>query len=472
MAAEGTGRGSVPAGLLGLVYRTEFARAGGQPFQDETSCLTDDTVSSEEDDEPAVTSSSGEWTGELLWRCTPEDIFELVESKRIDEDKASLELANVFRRTDACSIDDFLADLLEFLETIQRRELQRQHHPTRHDQEDQESHQETDQESGQQPRLPRRQRRRQRRKVESEHDEVERSAEGREKFVFDLIRKNCCRLGQDVVLLIAQRSLSLNYWGLVQVLAECRLITGHVCEELIHQMVQSGAADLMCFFVRHVEDMEPSYLLRMLRLILTGTGVSFEPVLTEWNRAANAAIAVAAKRHDHVNSGRILHANGNMGRQLRKSRKEAVAVRSALALAMAVDGFAAYELCLHDFLAADIDRAVVVYLVERLNLGEVLLVLRYLNKWVDKYNRRLANQNSPKGTKKCRIPTLPRILLWTTVLIDVHCQQFVTGGYELSAELRKLQHSIRELTDVSSKLSRLAGLTADMTSKCRLARDS
>ncbi|TVT99074.1 hypothetical protein EJB05_55595, partial [Eragrostis curvula] len=129
----------------------------------------------------------------------------------------------------------------------------------------------------------------------------------------------------------------------------------------------------------------------------------------------------------------------------------AVTRKAALLLMMGHDGFSSPEVCLHYLLASDnADSVVLGAAVAELDGGEVVRMMKYLNKWIEKYLRFPEAQPCPDaagmlGLEQCdSVPSFGAVTRALGVLLDNHFSHLVLNA-DVREDLRAVDAMMKEL---------------------------
>uniref|UniRef100_A0A0A9U4B5 Uncharacterized protein n=1 Tax=Arundo donax TaxID=35708 RepID=A0A0A9U4B5_ARUDO len=133
------------------------------------------------------------------------------------------------------------------------------------------------------------------------------------------------------------------------------------------------------------------------------------------------------------------------------NKVNAAARRAALLLMMGHDGFSSPDVCLHYLLASgNVDSVVLGAAVAELDGGEVVRLMRYLNKWIGKYRRFPEAQACPEaagmlGLEQCdSVPSFGAVARALGVVLDNHFSHLVLNA-DVREDLRAAEVMVREL---------------------------
>ncbi|GAB2258721.1 hypothetical protein Droror1_Dr00014881 [Drosera rotundifolia] len=237
-------------------------------------------------------------------------------------------------------------------------------------------------------------------------------------------------IGRDVMGLVIEGCIGLENWGVLRGLIEeggQGVIEYGLWEGLIGKVVEKGRSELVLLCLRQFSDWGSSDLSLIIRYFL-GEVREMEGVREEWEREV-AAAACEATRDD-----------GRVG-----ERKMVAAKEATVFLMMGYDGFTVSELGLHFvFASGEVDEVVFSDAVGRLNVEETWRLIRYLGKWLRKYERfpmvgSCREAETVLRLKLCRwVPTLERIVKSLGLVLDVHFFSLILHP-EFHEELKALR---------------------------------
>lgn len=174
-------------------------------------------------------------------------------------------------------------------------------------------------------------------------------------------------IGRDVLSLVLEACISLEIWELLEVLIVNGLVDHSCYSDLVVNIAAKKRSDLLCLCVKHARNLGSVELLCILKYFLCppkdGYG-SMVNVRKEWESQALLAIEMA------------------------KLGKLPLAKEASILLMVAYDGFLDAELCLHYLLAPNnVDEVVLSSSLGKLVGKELMNLIRYLGKWLKKYER-------------------------------------------------------------------------------------
>ncbi|KAJ4712157.1 putative F6A14.6 protein [Melia azedarach] len=251
-----------------------------------------------------------------------------------------------------------------------------------------------------------------------------------------LIEKTGFLMGRDVACLVLEACLNLKIWELVETLIVNMLVDHSSFSNLVMRLASEKRSDLLCFCVKYAPDLGSSELLCILKYFLCphkdayGSMVS---VRKEWESQALLAIEKAS---DENLSKKKLH----------------LAKEASILLMVAHDGFSVSELCLHYLLASStIDEVILSSSISKLNGKEMMSLIRYLGKWLKKFERFPQAGPCPEasymlGLKACDwIPKLEVIVQCLGLVLDENFSSLVLHP-EFREELRSIEGVVSILT--------------------------
>ncbi|MCL7050307.1 hypothetical protein MKW94_025087 [Papaver nudicaule] len=236
-------------------------------------------------------------------------------------------------------------------------------------------------------------------------------------------------IGKDVLSLILKTSLNLEIWEVLKTL----VIQGVVCKDLIEILVKKRRSDLLCLCIKHVSDIQSSDLVSLFKYFLTplkGSHDTMMNVRKEWENQANSAIDQIGKQND---------------------KKNLLAKEASILLMIAYDGFTSSELCLHYlFASSNLDQLTLSFCLSRLGGTEMLNLIKYLGKWLKKYEKFPQAVPCPKAAKKLGlkacdwVPSLKSVVKYLGVVLDEHFSKLVLYT-EFQDELRLIDGVVKSL---------------------------
>ncbi|CAM6124204.1 unnamed protein product [Calypogeia fissa] len=279
-----------------------------------------------------------------------------------------------------------------------------------------------------------------------------------------LLRDTCRQFGHRLISLILECAVALSFWAVVQILLQRRVVVSNSFPNLVQSLAEEEKPLLLCLYTANVPDLTPQDVYTMLTFFLdsiASSSKSFGPVKSEWRRVATEEIAKAAKSRDAT---QVATSNSMFYNVENLSRGHDNSVSSAIALAVAIDGFSSPELCIHHLLASGPDEAVLSSVVSQLSTGQVLQLTRYLGKWIERYSSHLENFPTPRSG---RVPSFAQVLSWVGVVLEGHLTQFVLSS-DFHKELKSMRDMVQPLVDFGADISPLGGITEHIKSQSLL----
>lgn len=183
-----------------------------------------------------------------------------------------------------------------------------------------------------------------------------------------LLEKVGFLIGRDVLSLVLEACISLEIWELLEVLIFNGLVEHSCYPNLVVNIAAKKRSDLLCLCVKHARNLGSVELLCILKYFLCppkDSYVSMVNVRKEWESQALLAIEKA-----------------------KLGKKSRLAKEASILLMVAYDGFLDPELCLHYLLASNnVDEVILSSLLGKLVGKELMNLIRYLGKWLKKYER-------------------------------------------------------------------------------------
>ncbi|CAO2174332.1 unnamed protein product [Urochloa humidicola] len=257
--------------------------------------------------------------------------------------------------------------------------------------------------------------------------------------------------------LVASKAASLGEHDVLLALAESCLLP-HPPADLISSLADIDRADLVCAVLRQAADLRSSEILAALRFFLSPAS----------EKAYDATMVVKGRWKDAA----VLAVDKCQEKGAGKGKKVYAAARqAAMLLMMGHDGFSSPEVCLHYlFASGNVDSVVLGAAVAELDGGEVVRLMRYLNKWIGKYLKFPEAQAFPKaagvlGLEQCdSVPSFGAVARALGVVLDNHFSHLVLNA-DVREELMAAEGMVRELAAEAES----SGPILDLL--CRLQQD-
>ncbi|GAU38006.1 hypothetical protein TSUD_205450 [Trifolium subterraneum] len=251
-----------------------------------------------------------------------------------------------------------------------------------------------------------------------------------------LIDKLGSFVGKDVAGLILDGCVSLEIWQLVEALIVNGVIVNSCYSNLVAKLVEKNRSDLICLCCKHAFDLGSSEIFAILRYFLSPSKDAYNSMLSvkkEWESQATLAVEKAS--------------DSNL-----KLKNLLVAKEASILFMIAYDSFSAPELCLHYLIASpNINNAMLSPAFNKLNGKELLNLIRYLGKWLKKYERFPQAGPCPKassalGLKACDwIPKLDDVVKCLGLVLDENFSSLVLHS-QFHEELRSIEGIVSCLT--------------------------
>ncbi|KAM4115449.1 hypothetical protein ACJW30_04G151100 [Castanea mollissima] len=244
-------------------------------------------------------------------------------------------------------------------------------------------------------------------------------------------------MGKDVAGLVLDGCVDFEIWDLVKVL-----------------IVNGKRSDLLCLCIKHASDLGAFALLAILKYFLCPAKDAYGSMVDvrkEWEKQALSAIEKASERFV-------------------TGKKVRLAKEASILLMIAHDGFSASELCLHYLLASsNIDAVTLSSSIGNLNGKEMMNLIRYLGKWLKKYEQFPQAIPCPEashklGLKACSwVPKLEDVINCAGLVLDEKISSLILHS-EFHEELR----SMGELVSCFASEARLCCLMADVADRLKV----
>ncbi|MED6174103.1 hypothetical protein PIB30_065702 [Stylosanthes scabra] len=260
-------------------------------------------------------------------------------------------------------------------------------------------------------------------------------------------------MGKDVVSLLLDVCISFEIWDIVEALIEHGVVK-HSCHSgLIARLVEKKRSDLICSCIKHAIDLGSSEVLSILRHFLSPTKDAYDSMVTvkkEWEKQAQLAI-------DGIGDG-----NWNKKNLL-------LAKEASILLMVAYDGFSASEICLHYLVASsNINDVLLSSSFSKLNGKELIALIRYLLKWLTKYERFPQAGPCPEaaavlGLTVCDwVPKLEDVVKFLGFVLDENFSSLV-----LHPEFHELLRLIEEVVSSLTVESKFCFMMSDVVNKLK-----
>ncbi|KAL6281253.1 hypothetical protein ACE6H2_018134 [Prunus campanulata] len=251
-----------------------------------------------------------------------------------------------------------------------------------------------------------------------------------------LMKKVGSFMGKDVAGLVLDACVGLEIWELVDSLIANGLLPNSCYQNLVPKVVAKRRSDLLCLCVKHASDLGSSELLLILKYFLYPPKDGYTSTVDVRKEWESQALSAAEKATDKTLSG----------------KKLGIAKEAAVLLMVAYDGFSSAELCLHYLLASkNLDEVMLSAAISKLSGREMKSLLRYLGKWLKKYERfpqvgPCHKASTALGLKACDwVPKLEDVAKCIGVLLDENYSALVLHP-EFHDELRSINEVVASLT--------------------------
>ncbi|BFG32724.1 hypothetical protein CerSpe_189980 [Prunus speciosa] len=251
-----------------------------------------------------------------------------------------------------------------------------------------------------------------------------------------LMKKVGSFMGKDVAGLVLDACVGLEIWELVGSLIANGLLPNSCYQNLVPKVVAKRRSDLLCLCVKHASDLGSSELLLILKYFLDPPKDGYTSIVDVRKEWESQALSAAEKATDKILSG----------------KKLSIAKEAAVLLMVAYDGFSSAELCLHYLLASkNLDEVMLSAAISKLSGREMKSLLRYLGKWLKKYERfpqvgPCHKASTALGLKACDwVPKLEDVAKCVGVLLDENYSALVLHP-EFHDELRSINEVVASLT--------------------------
>ncbi|KAH7446106.1 hypothetical protein KP509_01G039400 [Ceratopteris richardii] len=275
-----------------------------------------------------------------------------------------------------------------------------------------------------------------------------------------LLRRVSPHIGQKLLSHILRACLSCQDLDGVRAILEAQVVSGSLHHELVTSLIERDEVALLCTWSKNVSDPKFSDLLLVLKYFLKASlpaGKSLAQVRKQWRQAAISAIQRVSE---------ILKSEENKGDISALAKHKNVkeeAIHKALLLSVAVDHFQPHELCLHYLLSSGQDEAVLAAILQQLDNEEVLKLLCYLNKWLDKYSSKSSLCTSQSKGKESFVPSLNDVIQWILILLDTHMMSLILCS-DFHNEIQAIQLLVKGFVDFGHMIAPLAGIMEHLRS--------
>ncbi|XP_077226424.1 uncharacterized protein LOC143859655 [Tasmannia lanceolata] len=273
-------------------------------------------------------------------------------------------------------------------------------------------------------------------------------------YTSQLIKKRGFLISRDLALLISEACVSLDLWDLLETL----ILQKHLSRcsshsnNLVENLIEEKKVHLICLYIKQVSDLTPSHFKSILKFFLSenGSDPNMMTVRKEWENQALLSIEKATQKY-------------------LPEKKLQPARCGSLLLSMAHDGFSAPELCLHYlFGSSNIDGLALSSAIGGLDGLEMMKLIRYFLKWLQKYERFpqashcKAEQWEALGLELCKwVPSLESIIMCVGLVLDENFS-FLTLYSEFHHELRLIEEIVRRMVPAFGFCCSVANLVENL----------
>lgn len=280
--------------------------------------------------------------------------------------------------------------------------------------------------------------------------------------IVKMIEKLGSFMGRDLKGLVLEACVVLETWEILESMIVNGIVDHSGISSLINNLIEKKQSWLVVLCVKHVLDIQTYDMMCVLKyfLSLSKNGDStLINVRREWESQAMSAIEKAKD----VSLGPV---------------RMDIARDASLLLMLAHDGFSVSEMCLHYLLASrNVDEVILGACISKLTGSEIMVLIRYLQKWLNKYERFPQVCPCPKapfelGLKACEwVPSLEDIVKCLGLVVDEHFSSLVLHQ-EFHEELKSLEEVVNSLTAEAKICGILSNVTEALKIKTqRLAGD-
>lgn len=274
-----------------------------------------------------------------------------------------------------------------------------------------------------------------------------------EGYTVKLVEKVGFLMGSDVRGLLLEACVVLELWDVLESLIVNKLVLHSCVWNLVNNLIQKRRSDLIVLCVKNLTDIQTYDIMSILRYFLCPSKGGYENMVSVRKEWESQALLAVEKVSDKSLSG----------------KKMSVARDASLLIMVAYDGFSVSELCLHYLLASkNVDEVILASCISKLNGSEMMSLIRYLGRWLKKYERFPQVIPCPKassllGLKICEwIPSLEDVVKCLSLVVDEHFSSLVLHP-EFHEELRSLGGLASSLAVESRLCGSLANLTESLS---------
>ncbi|XVE56988.1 hypothetical protein DITRI_Ditri04bG0055500 [Diplodiscus trichospermus] len=250
-------------------------------------------------------------------------------------------------------------------------------------------------------------------------------------YTLVLLEKVGFLMGRNVLSLVLEACISLEIWDLLQVLIVNGLVDHSCYSNMVVNVAAKKRSDLLCLCVKHARNLGSAELLCILKYFLCPPKDGYPSMVNvrrEWESQSLLAIE-----------------------KVRPGKKYRLAKEASILLMVAHDGFSDAELCLHYLLASNnVDEVILSSSLGKLSGKEMMNMIRYLGKWLKKYERFPQATPCPKassalGLKACDwIPKLEDVVKCLGFVVDENFSSLMLHP-EFHEELKSIEEVVSSL---------------------------
>ncbi|KAJ0560553.1 hypothetical protein HanHA300_Chr06g0212641 [Helianthus annuus] len=249
-------------------------------------------------------------------------------------------------------------------------------------------------------------------------------------------------IGDNVLGLVLEACLVFEIWEILETLIVSGLVDG--CYNLVDNLIEKNRADLVCLCVKHVSNLKLSDVLSVLKYFLSSSKDAYSAMVgvrKEWERLALSAIETAMDK--------------SVGEKKLTWAKDA-----AVMFTMAHDEFTSNELCLHYLVSSpNMDDVMFSACIGKLNGLEIMGFVRYLKKWLVKYQKFPQASSSSKAFES--VPSLENVTKCFGLVVDEHFSSLVMNP-EFREEVESIELVVNSLAAEARLCCNLANLCAGL----------
>lgn len=263
-------------------------------------------------------------------------------------------------------------------------------------------------------------------------------------------------LGKELTGMVLEACLAFELWGLVSsMIVVSGIIERSFYPNLVLNLVAKRRSDLIVLCIKHAPDLKLVELCCILKYFLCPPGDSL--------------VTMVSVRHELEEQGTL--SIRNVKDTKLNWEKLQLARDATVLLMLALDGFSDPELCLHYLLTSpNVDEAILSFAISKLNGEELTILIRYLGKWLRKYERFPQANPCPRaallfGLTACNwVPKLEDVIRYTGLLLDENFSSLVLrpGFHE---ELRAMESVVSSLTAEARLCASMANIVENLLSE-------